>query len=36
MAETKAEGRVVPACTVCTDKAPKELTEASVDQVKRR
>lgn len=35
MAETKEEERVMPACAICTSKAPKELMEASVQQVKR-
>lgn len=29
MAETKEEERVMPACAICTNKAPKELMEAS-------
>lgn len=36
MAETKEEERVLPACAVRANKAPKELTEASVQQVKSR
>lgn len=35
-AETKEEERIMPACAICTNKAPKELMDASVEQVKRR
>ena len=35
MVETEEE-RVLPACAVHANKAPKELMEASVEQVKRR
>lgn len=35
MAETKEEERVLPACDVQANKAPEELVEASVEQLRR-
>lgn len=35
MAETKEEEKVLPACTVHANNAPKVLMEASVEQLRR-